>query len=90
MECCYREIGERVCCFEKNASLYRGQMMLIKSTLSNHPTYYLSLFPIPKRDAWCIEKLQRDFYGVGLEMSLNSTWLLGPFSGGGLGIQNLF
>jgi len=38
-----------------------GKVTLIKSTLSNLPTYFLSLFPIPIRVANRIEKLQRDF-----------------------------
>jgi hypothetical protein len=34
---------------------------LIKSTLSNLPTYFMSLFPLPTSVANCIEKLQHDF-----------------------------
>jgi len=46
-----------------------GRVTLIKSTLSNLPTYFLSLFPIPACVANCIEKLQRDFLwgGIGNE-----------------------
>jgi hypothetical protein len=46
-----------------------GRLTLIKSTLSNLPTYYLSLFPIPVGVANCIEKLHRDFLwgGIGNE-----------------------
>ena len=39
----------------------RGRVILIKSTLSNLPTYFLSLFPIPTSVANRIEKLQRNF-----------------------------
>ena len=35
--------------------------MLLKSTLSSFPTYFLSLFTIPTHVANKIEKLQRDF-----------------------------
>ena len=35
-----------------------GRVTLIKSTLSNLPTYFLSLFPIPASVANRIEKLQ--------------------------------
>jgi len=42
-----------------------GRVTLIKSTLSNLPTYFLSLFPIPVRVANRIEKLQRDFLWGG-------------------------
>jgi len=38
-----------------------GRVTLIKSTLSNLPTYFLSLFPIPASVANCIKKLHRDF-----------------------------
>ena len=39
---------------------------LSKSTLSGLPLYFfLSLFPIPVSVAHWIEKLQRDFLGVG-------------------------
>jgi len=38
-----------------------GRVTLIKSTLSNLPTYFLSLFSIPASVANRIEKLGRDF-----------------------------
>jgi hypothetical protein len=40
-----------------------GRVALIKSTLSNMPTYVLSLFPIPTDVAKRIEKIQQDFKG---------------------------
>ena len=50
-----------------------GRLTLIKSTLSNIPTYYLSLFQIPVRVAKRIEKTQRDFLwgGVGDEFKFH-------------------
>ena len=42
-----------------------GRITLIKSTLSNLPTYYLSLFPIPAEVASRIDKIQRDFLWKG-------------------------
>jgi hypothetical protein len=45
-----------------------GKIALIKSTLSNLPTYMMSLFPIPALVAKRIEKIQRDFlWGEGDE-----------------------
>jgi hypothetical protein len=42
-----------------------GRVTLIKSTLSNLPTYMLSLFPIPALVAKRIEKIQWDFLWGG-------------------------
>jgi hypothetical protein len=43
-----------------------GRVTLINSTLSNLPTYFLSLFHIPIGVANCLEKLQRDFLWGGI------------------------
>ncbi|KAG2724060.1 hypothetical protein I3760_01G000400 [Carya illinoinensis] len=71
-----------------------GRITLIKSTLSNIPTYFLSLFPIPARVAFRIEKLQRDFLwgGIGEEFKFHLVrWeqVCRPISNGGLGIRKL-
>jgi hypothetical protein len=42
------------------------RVALIKSTLSNLPTYMMSLYPIPTHVAKRIEKIQRDFLWGGL------------------------
>ena len=39
--------------------------MLLKSTISSLSTYYLSLFTIPTSVANQIERLQRNFLGMG-------------------------
>jgi hypothetical protein len=67
---------------------------LIKSTLSNLPTYYMSLFPIPVSVTSHIEKLQRDFLwgGMGEEFKYHLvSWekVCTPISNGGFGIRNL-
>ena len=44
-----------------------GRLTLIRSVLSNMPTYLLSLFRIPKKVRFRLEKIQRDFlWGGGL------------------------
>ena len=40
-----------------------GRLTLLKSTLSSLPTYYLSLFTIPKAVANRLERIQRNFLG---------------------------
>ena len=72
----------------------RGRVTLIKSTLSNLPTYFLSLFPIPASVANRIARLQRDFLwgGLGDEPKfhlVNWSMVCTPLSSGGLGIRNL-
>jgi hypothetical protein len=71
-----------------------GRVTLIKSSLANVPTYFLSLFPIPGSVASRIEKLQHDFLwgGMGEELKLHLvSWsnVCTPISEGGLGIRNL-
>jgi hypothetical protein len=71
-----------------------GRVTLIKSTSSNLPTYFLSLFPISSSVASRIEKLQRDFLwgGLGEEFKYHLvSWstICSPISEGGLGIKNL-
>jgi hypothetical protein len=71
-----------------------GRVTFIKSTLSNLPTYYMSLLPIPVCVASRIEKLQRDFIwgGMGEEFKYHLvSWakVCTPISKGGLGIRNL-
>ena len=67
---------------------------LIKSTLSNLPTYFLSLFPIPMSVVNRLEKLQRDFLWGGLNEKpkfrlVKWAQICSPIQGGGLGIRNL-
>jgi hypothetical protein len=71
-----------------------ARVSLIKSTRSNLPTYFLSLFSIPIRVANRIEKLQKDFFwgGIGEEFKYHLVrWdkVCSPISEGGLGIKNL-
>jgi hypothetical protein len=71
-----------------------GRVALIKSTLSNLPTYMMSLYPIPAHVAKRIEKIQRDFLWGGLndEAKLHLIeWdmVCSPMDEGGLGIRNI-
>jgi hypothetical protein len=71
-----------------------GRVTLIKSTLSNLPTYMMSLYPIPALVAKRIEKIQRDFLWGGLndEAKIHLVeWdkVCSPMDEGGLGIRNL-
>ena len=71
-----------------------GRVTLIKSTLSNLPTYFLSLFPIPANVANRIERLQRNFlwgsFGDDPKIHLVK-WatVCSPISLGGLGIRKI-
>ena len=48
-----------------------GKVILIKSTLSNLPTYFLSLFPIPVRVAHRLENYRGSFFGMEWRVNLN-------------------
>ncbi len=79
----------------KRMYLSKGaRVTLIKSTLSNLPTYYLSLFPILVGVAHRIEKIQQDFLwgGLGEEFKyrlVNWDHVCEPICCGGLEIRNL-
>ena len=71
-----------------------GRVTLIKNTLSNLPTYFLSLFPIPASVANRIEKFQWNFLwgGFGDEPKFHLVkWAIvcAPISSGGLGIRKI-
>ena len=67
---------------------------MLKSTLSNVPTYFLSFFPIPARVAKRMEKVQRDFLwgSLGDEHNFHLvSWktMCDPFWEGGLRVQSI-
>ena len=71
-----------------------GRLTLIKSTLSNLPTYFLSLFLISVDVANRIEKIQRNFlWGTSNEVAkihlVKWDMVCNPYSHGGLAIKNL-
>ena len=71
-----------------------GCLTLIKSTLSNLLTYFLSLFPIPADVAHRIEKIQRNFlWETSEEVTkfhlVKWDMVCNPYSHGGLAIKNL-
>jgi len=70
-----------------------GWLTLLKSTISNFPTYYLSLFTIPVGVANRLDKLQGDFLwgGIGDEENfhlVNWNRICSPLHSGGLGVHN--
>ena len=67
-----------------------GRLTLLKSTLSNLPTYYLSLFTIPSHVANKLEKIQRDFLWGDSKLHLVG-WdkVCALKVNGGLGIRKL-
>ena len=71
-----------------------GRLMLLKSTLSSLPIYYLSPFTIPTHVANKIEKLQMDFLWGGMGGESKSHLVVwdkvhAPMFNGGLGIRKL-
>jgi hypothetical protein len=71
-----------------------GKVTLIKSMLSNIPTYFLSLFPILAGVAQRLEKLQRDFLWCGMEEKpkyhlVKWSQICSPIQNGGLAIRDL-
>jgi len=78
----------------KRMYLSKGaRLTLINSTLSNIPTYYLSLFPIPVRVANRLDKIQNDFLwgDIGDEAKFHLVnWykLCTSLHAGGLGAHN--
>ena len=71
-----------------------GKLTLIKSTLSNLPTYFLSLFHLLADVASRLEKIQRDFLWNGLGDQpkfhlINWAKVCEPLEHGGLGVKNL-
>ena len=67
-----------------------GRLMLLKSTLSNLPTYFLSLFTIPTHVANKIERLQRDFlWGDSKTHLVGWDKVCAPLKNGGLGVRKL-
>jgi hypothetical protein len=55
------KIERRLASWKRLYLLKGGRVTLIKNTLSNLPTYFLSLFPIPSSVSSRIEKMHRDF-----------------------------
>jgi hypothetical protein len=71
-----------------------GRVTLINNTLSNLPTYFMSLFSLLASVPNRIEKFQCDFLWGGLSDEfkydlVSCSKICSPLPGGGLGIRNL-
>jgi hypothetical protein len=69
-------------------------LTLIKTTLFNLPTYYMSIFPLPVGVANRLERFPKDFLwsGIGDEFKfhlVNWARVCCPIKSGGLGVRNL-
>ena len=83
-------IESKLAGWKKLYLLKGGRLTLLKSTLSSLPTYFLSLFTIPKYVANKIEKLQRDFlWGDPKTHILVWDKVCMSMAKGGLGIRKL-
>jgi hypothetical protein len=88
------KVNRRLASWKRLYLFKGGRFTLIKSTHSNLPTYFLSLFPIPASVAKHIEKLQRDFLWGGLNEEfkyhlVNWDNVCSPISEGSLGNRKL-
>ena len=88
------KIEHRLASWKRLYLLKGGSVTLIKSTLANLPTYYLSLFPLLVSVAKRIEKLQCNFLwgGIGKEFKyhlMKWSMVCTSIKEGGLGIRNL-
>jgi hypothetical protein len=67
------KVEDRLASWKKLYMSKSGRLTLIKCIISNIPTYYLSLFPIPMSVAKRLERLQRNFLwsGIGDEVKFH-------------------
>jgi hypothetical protein len=88
------KVERKLACWKRLYLSKGGKVTLIKSTLSNIPTYFLSLFPISVGVARMLEKLQRDFLWCGLDDQpkyhlVKWSHICCPIQSGGLAIRDL-
>ena len=57
--------GRRLAIWKRQYITKGGRLSLIRSVLSNMPTYFLSLFRLPKKVKLRLDKIQRDFLWGG-------------------------
>jgi hypothetical protein len=88
------KIEQRLASWQRLYLSKGGRLTLLKSMLSSLPTYFLSLFTIPKHVVERIEKLQRNFLWGGLRDGFKHH-LVGwntvcrPLANGGLGVRRV-
>ena len=79
---------------EATVHLKGGRITLIRSTLSNLPIYFMSIFQLPRAARMRLEQIQKDFLwgGGALEQKLHLVrWpiVCEDKSKGGLGVKSL-
>lgn len=87
------KMTKRLCTWKRNYLSLGGHIALIKSTLSNLLTYYMSIFKAPVKVIKAIEKMQRDFLWELGENRKNHllSWekVCWPVDKGGLGLGSI-
>nr|KAJ0210408.1 hypothetical protein LSAT_V11C400228290 [Lactuca sativa] len=75
LETHHREVPRKTLRLEGQNMSFRGCLTLIKSVLSNFPTYYLSLFVAPSSVISQLEKLRLNFLWGGSKDNRKISWV---------------
>jgi hypothetical protein len=92
-----QKIGDRLLGWKRNLLTYLGRELLVKIVLSSMPTYFLTVFRVPKWGFWKIDRFRRNFLWRGRDHEnvrgghclVNWQTCLRPINLGGLGIKDI-